>query len=72
VLAGPVADPGGERRTGLTWRRVALQLGRLHAITLSGPAGTVVQTTEPTGVQLDILRACGLAAPPRITTLTPA
>jgi Transposase DDE domain len=61
-----------ERRTGLTWRRIALELGRLHAITLTGPAGTVVQTTEPTGAQLDILRACGLAPPPRITTLAPA
>jgi hypothetical protein len=61
-----------ERRTGLTWRRIALELGRLHAITLSGPTGSVVQITEPTGAQLDILRACGLAPPPRITTLTPA
>jgi hypothetical protein len=61
-----------ERRTGLTWRRIALELGRLHVITLTGPAGTVVQTTEPTTAQLDILRACGLALPPRITTLTPA
>jgi hypothetical protein len=32
-----------ERRTGLTWRRIALELRRLHAITLVGPAGTVVQ-----------------------------
>ena len=60
-----------ERRTGLTWRRIALELGRLHAITLTGPAGTVVQTTEPTTTQLHILRACGLAPPPRITTVTP-
>ena len=60
-----------ERRTGLTWRRIARELGRLHAITLSGPAGTVVQTTEPTAAQLSILRACGLAPPPRITTLDP-
>jgi hypothetical protein len=61
-----------ERRTGLTWQRIARELGRLHAITLSGPAGTVVQNTEPTSTQLDILRACGLPLPPRITTLTPA
>jgi transposase len=40
-----------ERRTGQTWRTIARELGRLHAITLSGPAGTVVQTTEPTTAQ---------------------
>jgi transposase len=61
-----------ERRTGMTWRRIALELGRLHAITLVGPAGTVVQTTEPTTTQLGILRACELTPPPRITALDPA
>jgi transposase len=60
-----------ERRTGLTWPRIARDLGRLHAITLSGPAGTVVQTTEPTTPQPGILRACGLTTPPRITALDP-
>lgn len=60
-----------ERRTGLTWRRIALELGRLHAVTLQGPAGTVVQTTEPTDAQLGILRACGVALPPRVTAITP-
>ena len=60
-----------ERRTGQTWRTIARELGRLHAITLAGPAGTVVQTTEPTTAQLRILRACGLTPPPRITTLDP-
>jgi hypothetical protein len=29
-----------ERRTGLTWRRIEIELGRLHAVTLSGTAGT--------------------------------
>jgi len=61
-----------ERRTGSTWPALARELGRLHAITLTGPAGTVVQTTEPTTAQLDILRACGPPSPPRITTVTPA
>ena len=61
-----------ERRCGLTWWRIALELGRLHSITLIGPAGTVEQTTEPTTAQLGILRACGLPPPPRITTLSPA
>ena len=60
-----------ERRTGLTWRHINRELRRLHAITLSGPAGTVVQTTEPTTAQAGILRACGLTPPPRITTLDP-
>jgi hypothetical protein len=36
-----------ERRTGMTWRPIAIELGQLHAITVSGPAGTVVPTTEP-------------------------
>src|SRR5690242_5582514 len=60
-----------ERRTGHTWPTIARELGRLHAITLTGPAGTVVQTTELTTAQSSILRTCGLAPPPRITTLDP-
>jgi hypothetical protein len=60
-----------ERRTAMTWRHIARELGRLHAITLVGPAGTVVQTTEPTTAHSSILRACGLTPPPRITTLDP-
>jgi transposase len=34
-----------ERRTGLTWRRLAIELGRLHAVTLTGSAGSVVHVT---------------------------
>jgi transposase len=60
-----------ERRTAMTWRHINRELGRLHAITLAGPAGTVVQTTEPTTAQSSILRACALTPPPRITTLDP-
>jgi hypothetical protein len=60
-----------ERRTGHTWPTIARELGRLHAITLTCPAGTVVQTTELTTAQSSILRTCGLAPPPRITTLDP-
>jgi transposase len=61
-----------ERRTGQTWRHIARELGRLHQVTLTGPAGTVEQTTELTTAQSSILRACGLAPPPRITTLDPS
>jgi hypothetical protein len=58
-----------ERRTGLTWRRIAIDLGRVHAVTLTSSAGTVVQTTPLTTVQQGIVDACGVPAPPRVTHL---
>ncbi|WP_222272599.1 IS1634 family transposase [Modestobacter marinus] len=61
-----------ERRTGQTWPNLARELGRLHAVTLTGPTGTVTQTTELSTAQQGILRACGLTPPPRITALHPA
>jgi transposase len=61
-----------ERRTGLTWRRIEIELSRLHAVTLTGTAGTVVQTTPPNEAQATILRACQVTPPPRVTTLHPA
>jgi hypothetical protein len=61
-----------ERATGQTWRRIALELGRVHEVTLTGDAGTVVQTTELTDAQRGIFRALDTAPPPRITHLDPA
>ncbi len=61
-----------ERRTGMTWRRIAIELGRIHAITLTGTAGTAVHTTPLTATQAGILRDCQVTPPPRITTLDPA
>ncbi len=61
-----------ERATDQTWRRIALELGRLHQVTLTGPAGTVQQTTTLTDAQRQILTALGINAPPRVTALTPA
>jgi hypothetical protein len=61
-----------ERRTGQTWPALAHELGRLHAVTLTGPTGTLTQTTELTTAQQGILRACGVTPPPRITALHPA
>jgi len=61
-----------ERRTGLTLATHELELSRLHAVTLSGSAGTVVQTTPLTDVQATILRTCQVTPPPRVTTLHPA
>ena len=54
-----------ERRTGLTWRPIARELGRLHAVTLTGSAGSVVQTTELTDTQRGIYRPCEVTPPPR-------
>jgi len=61
-----------ERHTGHTWRRIALELQRLHLVTLQGPDGTVEQTTRLTDTQRQILDATSVKAPPRITTLQPA
>jgi transposase len=61
-----------ERQTQQTWRRIALELGRLHLVTLTGPAGTVAQTTTLSDTQRDIYAATGIQPPPRITSLQPA
>jgi transposase len=61
-----------ERRCNTTWRRIATELGRLHAVTLQGSAGTVIQTTPPSETAAGFLGACGIDPPPRITHLHPA
>ncbi|HEY0687823.1 MAG TPA: IS1634 family transposase [Kribbella sp.] len=60
-----------ERRTGLTWRRIVTELGRVHAVTLTGSAGTAVHTTPLNTVQASILRDCQVPAPTAITALDP-
>ncbi len=61
-----------ERSTSMTSRRIAIELGRIHAVTLTGTAGTTVHTTPLTTTQAGILRDCQITPPPRITTLDPA
>jgi DDE family transposase len=61
-----------ERQTNQTWRRIALELGRLHLVTLTGPTGTIAQTTALTDTQRELLRATGVQPPLRITALRPA
>jgi Transposase DDE domain len=61
-----------ERQTGQTWRRIALELGRLHLVTLTGPVGSVTHTTTLTAAQREILTALKIDPPSRVTTLTPA
>jgi transposase len=61
-----------ERRTGLTWRRIAIELGRVHAVTLTGSAGSVVHVTPLSTGQAGILRDCQVPSPATVTALHPA
>ena len=47
-----------ERQTESTWRRIATELGRVHAVALTGSAGTAVHTTPLTTTQAGIYRGC--------------
>jgi transposase len=61
-----------ERQTGQTWRRIALDLQRLHLVCLTGPIGSVTHTTTLTAAQREIFTALGVDPPSRVTALTPA
>ncbi len=61
-----------ERRTSMTWRRIAIELGRVHAVTLTGSAGTAAHTTPLSTTQAGILRDCQVTPPPRISVLDPS
>jgi transposase len=61
-----------ERQTGQTWRRIDLDMQRLHLVTLTGPVGSVTHTTTLTAAQRQILTALKIDPPSRVTTLTPA
>jgi transposase len=61
-----------ERRTNLTWRRIGIELGRVHAVTLTGTAGSVVHLTPLNTAQTAILRDCKVTAPATVTALDPA
>ena len=61
-----------ERRTGMTWHRIATELNRVHAVTLVGSAGSVVHTTPLTTTQAGIVAACQVPAPAVVTALDPA
>jgi hypothetical protein len=60
-----------ERQTESTWRRINLELGRLHLVTLAGPAGRVQHTTALTQPQRELFTATGITPPPRVTSLQP-
>ena len=60
-----------ERRTGMTWHRIATELNRVHAVTLVGSAGSVVHTTPLTTTQAGIVAACQVPTPAVVTALDP-
>jgi hypothetical protein len=58
-----------ETTTGDTWQRLRTELGRLHAVTYTGPAGTCTQRTELTEAQRDIYSTLALDPPRKIIGL---
>jgi hypothetical protein len=48
------------------------ELGRLHLVTLAGPAGRLEQPTTLTTAQREVFTATGVAPPPLVTSLQPA
>jgi hypothetical protein len=58
-----------ERRTGLPWPRINTELGRIHQVTLSGPAGSLKQTTRLTDTQAKLFKDCGVPLPPKMSGL---
>jgi hypothetical protein len=61
-----------ERGSGLSWRNINRQLGRITQVTLVGPAGTVAQTTPLNAEQKAVYQALSAQPPARITTFDPS
>ena len=60
-----------ERTCGQSWRRINRETGRLQQVTLTGEAGTIVQTTPLRPTQRAIYQALSIDPPPRISTFDP-
>ncbi len=60
-----------ETHTQMTWHRITTEMGRIHAVTLTGDAGTVVHTTQLNTTQSGILSACKVPPPPVVTHINP-
>ena len=58
-----------ERKTGLTWDRIRNVMERLHLIEFFSKDGRVLQTTEPTPEQLNILKQLKISPPKRIQSI---
>ena len=55
-----------ERKTGLTWEGIRTMMERLHRIEFFSKDGRVLQTTEPTPEQLNILKSLKIPPPKRM------
>jgi transposase len=55
-----------ERKTGLTWDRIRGVMERLHLIEFFSKDGRVLQTTEPTKEQLNIMKLLKISPPKRM------
>jgi transposase len=55
-----------ERKTGLTWDRIRNVMERLHLIEFFSNDGRVLQTTEPTTEQLNIMKLLKISPPKRM------
>jgi hypothetical protein len=58
-----------ERKTNLTWDRIRDTMDRLHLIDFFSKDGRVLQTTEPTPEQVNILKKLKISVPKRIQTM---
>lgn len=58
-----------ERKTNMTWDRIKAQMERLHLGELFSKEGRVLQTTEPTPEQLNILKLLKIPPPQRIMNI---
>ena len=56
-----------ERTSGQTWRQINRETSRLKQVTLTGPAGTIVQTTPLRPEQKAIYQALSITPPPRMS-----
>jgi transposase len=58
-----------ERKTGLTWDQIRPVVERLHLGEFASKDGRVLQTTEPTTEQQNILKQLDIAPPRRVQTI---
>jgi hypothetical protein len=59
-----------EQSTGDTWRNIHTGLERMHLDECAGPAGRVVQRTETTPRQHEILKSLKIPEPPLVHELS--